>query len=86
MQIARLEQPALQCAEMVFNELRRIVMQCRPSELRRFTGLHERVLDVANEMLRAHLSPTQNMISRYTRVYRSRDILPSTPPLVWRLT
>ena len=52
MQIARLEQPGLQCAEMVFNELRRVVMQCRPAELRRFTGLHERVIDVANEMLR----------------------------------
>ncbi|DAZ94917.1 TPA: hypothetical protein N0F65_003087 [Lagenidium giganteum] len=61
-QIKRLEQPGLQCVDLVFDELQRVTSQCETMELSRFPELRDRVIEVVNGMLRASLGPTQSMI------------------------
>lgn len=43
-QIARLEQPGIQCVDLVFEELQRIASQSEPSELTRFPVLRDRIV------------------------------------------
>ncbi|TMW56688.1 hypothetical protein Poli38472_006698 [Pythium oligandrum] len=67
-QIARLEQPGLQCVDLVFDELQRVTSQCENMELSRFTELRDRVIEVVNSMLRSSLSPTQTMIQNLIQI------------------
>lgn len=67
-QIMRLEQPGLQCIDLVFDELQRMASQCETTELTRFPELRDRVLDVVNQMLRKRMSPTQSMISNLIKI------------------
>src|SRR5690606_38294388 len=60
-QIQRLEQPGLQCVDLVFDELQRMAAQCENTELRRFPELRDRMLDVVNQLLRKAVAPTQSM-------------------------
>lgn len=55
---------ACRCAELVHEEMVRIAGQCEDGigELRRFTGLRQRINDVVIEFLRTRLDPTQQMI------------------------
>ena len=62
-QIAKLEEPALQCAEQVFEELHRVVIHCELPEMHRFTLLRDRMFDVVKIVLRRCLKPTKEMIS-----------------------
>ena len=62
-QIKRLEQPAQQCVDLVYDELQRVASQCETPEIMRFTNLRDQIVDVVNNMLRNRLVPTQNMIS-----------------------
>lgn len=62
-QIARLEQPGLQCVDLVFAEMQRMAFQSETGELSRFPLLRTRVFEIVNQMLRACLAPTQTMIS-----------------------
>ena len=62
-QIKRLEQPAQQCVDLVYDELQRVASQCESPEIMRFTNLRDQIVDVVNNMLRNRLVPTQNMIS-----------------------
>ncbi|PRP80825.1 dynamin-2 [Planoprotostelium fungivorum] len=61
-QIENLREPCLRAADMVFDELMRILAQMDASELRRFSVLRHRVVDVANTTLRSCLKPTNKMI------------------------
>jgi replication fork clamp-binding protein CrfC len=67
-QIARLEQPGLQCVDLVFDELIRMASQCETTELTRFPELRDRVVDVVNHMLRKCVGPTQSMISNLINI------------------
>uniref|UniRef100_A0AAV1UHD8 Uncharacterized protein n=1 Tax=Peronospora matthiolae TaxID=2874970 RepID=A0AAV1UHD8_9STRA len=67
-QISRLEQPGLQCVDLVFDELQRVTSQCETIELSRFPELRDRVMEVVNGMLRASLVPTQAMIQNLIQI------------------
>ncbi|KAG7391866.1 Dynamin-1-like protein [Phytophthora pseudosyringae] len=67
-QIGRLEQPGLQCVDLVFDELQRVTSQCETIELTRFPELRDRVMEVVNGMLRASLVPTQAMIQNLIQI------------------
>lgn len=67
-QIKRLEQPGLQCIDLVFDELQRVTSQCETIELSRFPELRDRVIEVVNTMLRASLVPTQAMIQNLIQI------------------
>eukprot|EP00013_Stygamoeba_regulata_P016583 CAMPEP_0177682830 /NCGR_PEP_ID=MMETSP0447-20121125/31460_1 /TAXON_ID=0 /ORGANISM="Stygamoeba regulata, Strain BSH-02190019" /LENGTH=759 /DNA_ID=CAMNT_0019192343 /DNA_START=212 /DNA_END=2491 /DNA_ORIENTATION=- len=62
-QIQRLEEPALQCVELVFEELQRIAGQIESKELIRFNALRERVDEVMGALLQQCRSPTRTMIA-----------------------
>jgi len=61
-QIEMLKEPAITCAEMVYNELLRIVAELENKDMKRFLNLRDRVMEVATDMLRKLLSPTNEMI------------------------
>eukprot|EP01119_Soliformovum_irregulare_P001273 TRINITY_DN109_c1_g1_i1.p1 TRINITY_DN109_c1_g1~~TRINITY_DN109_c1_g1_i1.p1 ORF type:complete len:741 (+),score=223.79 TRINITY_DN109_c1_g1_i1:225-2447(+) len=67
-QISRLEEPSLQCVELVYDELQRIVSQLETKELQRFNALRERVVEVVNGMLNKYKMPTKDMISNLISV------------------
>lgn len=62
-QIAKLEEPALQCAEQVFDELHRVVIHCELPEMQRFVLLRDKMFEVVKLVLRRCLKPTKEMIS-----------------------
>ncbi|EGG17121.1 dynamin B [Cavenderia fasciculata] len=62
-QIDKLKDPALQCADTVLDELLRICTQVDSQVFNRFPLLRERIVEVANNVLRKLLSPTNKMIS-----------------------
>lgn len=67
-QIARLEQPGLQCADLVFDEMQRIAAQCEGAELSRFPTLRERMVEVNHKLLRKCMNPTQTMIANLIKL------------------
>lgn len=67
-QIKRLEQPGLQCVDLVFDELQRVTSQCETIELSRFPELRDRVVEVVNSMLRGSLVPSQTMIQNLIQI------------------
>jgi len=67
-QISRLEQPGLQCVDLVFDELNRMSLQCEPTELTRFPVLREKMVDVVGRLLRKSVSPTQLMVTNLIQI------------------
>ena len=67
-QISRLEQPAQQCVDLVYDELQRVASQCETAEIQRFEQLRDSIVDVVNVMLRERLIPTQKMISNLIQI------------------
>jgi len=67
-QIKRLEEPSLQCIELVYDELQRIVAQLEGKELMRFSNLRERVVEVVNQLLQKCRFPTRDMISNLINI------------------
>ena len=67
-QIKRLEAPAQQCVDLVYDELQRVASQCESSDIKRFEQLRDSILDVVNQLLRERLVPTQRMISDLIRI------------------
>jgi dynamin 1-like protein len=61
-QIARLQEPALQCAEHVYTEMRELVSNVALPELERYKKLHFAIMDVMNNLLTDYLQPTIQMI------------------------
>ena len=62
-QIKRLEGPALQCIDLVYDELKRVASQCEQGDIQRFSQLRDAIVDVVNSMLRDRVVPTQRMVS-----------------------
>lgn len=62
-QLKRLEAPALECADCVFEELKSIANKIDIPELRRFGRLKERISDVVHTLLSQSHKPTLNMIT-----------------------
>ena len=56
-QIKRLETPSLQCVQLVFEELRRIVTEIEMPELHRFVGLRRKINGVMMHLLMQCLKP-----------------------------
>lgn len=67
-QIARCQEPALQCAEHCYTELRDIVSTISLPELDRYKKLHFAVMDVMNNLLSEYLQPTTQMIKNLIAV------------------
>lgn len=67
-QISRLEQPGIQCADLVYEELQRIASQCEPGELTRFPNLRDRLVEVVNGLLKRAVGPTQMMVSNLVKI------------------
>jgi len=70
-QIEFLEEPGLQCAELVFTEMVDITESAIPNEMKRFPVLKDRVLDVARSLLSKCLKPTKDFISDTIKVEKS---------------
>merc|ERR1712137_797111 len=70
-QITRLEEPSLQCVELVYDELQRIVSSLENQELQRFGALRERVLEVVSRLLQNLKVPTRKMITNLIAIEHS---------------
>jgi len=69
-QIERLLSPALQCVDMVFDELKRVASQCESltAELVRFPVLRERISACVRELLVRRIGPTKEMITNLINI------------------
>ena len=70
-QISRLEEPSLQCVELVYDELQRIVSSLDTAEFQRFQTLRERVMQVVSRMLQNLKVPTRKMITNVIAIEHS---------------
>ncbi|XP_022988688.1 dynamin-related protein 3A-like [Cucurbita maxima] len=61
-QIARLLDPSLQCARLIYEELVKISHHCVVNELQRFPVLRKRMDEVMGNFLREGLEPSETMI------------------------
>eukprot|EP00051_Salpingoeca_urceolata_P010482 m.128161 g.128161 ORF g.128161 m.128161 type:complete len:755 (-) comp16727_c1_seq1:514-2778(-) len=61
-QIRKLEDPALRCLELVYEELERLMQACAVQVVSRFRPLRESIISVMSELLRKRLQPTQAMV------------------------
>eukprot|EP01103_Thecamoeba_quadrilineata_P012017 TRINITY_DN299_c0_g1_i2.p1 TRINITY_DN299_c0_g1~~TRINITY_DN299_c0_g1_i2.p1 ORF type:complete len:651 (-),score=133.95 TRINITY_DN299_c0_g1_i2:332-2284(-) len=62
-QILKLKEPSLECTDLVFSELQRVVTLLDSSEASRFPKLQERIREVLNSLLGNNKEPTKEMIS-----------------------
>eukprot|EP01103_Thecamoeba_quadrilineata_P012257 TRINITY_DN3115_c0_g1_i1.p1 TRINITY_DN3115_c0_g1~~TRINITY_DN3115_c0_g1_i1.p1 ORF type:complete len:777 (+),score=202.82 TRINITY_DN3115_c0_g1_i1:35-2332(+) len=67
-QILRLEEPSLQCTDLVFDELQRIVTHVESKELHRYAVLKERVVEVVHGLLHRCRGPTKEMIKNLIQI------------------
>ena len=69
-QIKKLEEPALRCVEMVYEELHRIVKHSlnQIPDVRRFPHLQDRIADVVASLLQAQLEPTNRMVQNIVKI------------------
>ncbi|KAL3077572.1 hypothetical protein niasHS_012278 [Heterodera schachtii] len=65
-QIQRLEEPSLECVNLVYEEMLRIVQHCGfeiQQEMQRFPRLYEKISEVISLLLSNRLSPTKEFVS-----------------------
>jgi dynamin 1-like protein len=67
-QLTRLEQPGVECVDLVYEELQRIAGQAEPSELTRFPILRDRMVEVVSSLLRRCVTPTQMMVTNLVKI------------------
>mmetsp|Transcript_16012 Transcript_16012/g.22935 ORF Transcript_16012/g.22935 Transcript_16012/m.22935 type:complete len:795 (+) Transcript_16012:47-2431(+) len=67
-QISRLEQPGLQCVDLVYEELQRMASQCEPTELTRFPKLRDRMVETVSGLLRRCVGPTHLMVGNLVKI------------------
>jgi len=67
-QIQKLEDPSLQCVQLVYDELKQLASQSEVLEMQRFPGLREKVLEVVYTVIRRCLQPTNRMVSNLIRI------------------
>jgi|UniRef100_A0AC35G351 dynamin 1-like protein len=64
-QIRRLEEPSLNCVDLVYEELLRIVQHCGfeiQQEMQRFPRLYERINEVVSALLSSRITPTKDFV------------------------
>ena len=74
-QIARLEQPGIQCVDLVYEELQRIAAQSEPKELTRFPFLKDRMVETVSNLLKRCMGPTQMMVMNLVKIELAVSIL-----------
>lgn len=62
-QICRLEQPGLNCLDLVMDEMQKMIGQSEVLEFNRFPDLRDRVYEVISKLLKKSLGPAQAMIT-----------------------
>lgn len=67
-QINRLESPSLQCVQLVYEELRRVVNEIEMKELQRFQNLRKKIVEVMLALLTKQLQPTNAMVRSLVQV------------------
>jgi dynamin 1-like protein len=67
-QVERLLKPSLQCIDLVFDELQRIVAETETQELVRYHNLRERVIEVVNGLLQKCRKPTVEMVQNLINI------------------
>eukprot|EP01106_Pelomyxa_sp_JSP_P006472 TRINITY_DN2041_c0_g2_i2.p1 TRINITY_DN2041_c0_g2~~TRINITY_DN2041_c0_g2_i2.p1 ORF type:complete len:524 (-),score=173.87 TRINITY_DN2041_c0_g2_i2:100-1671(-) len=67
-QTQKLHKPSLECADLVFDELQRIISQLETKLLVRFPVLQTAVVDVANKLLVTNKAPTVEMITYLIKI------------------
>jgi dynamin 1-like protein len=67
-QINRLESPSLQCVQLVYEELRRVVNEIEMHELIRFQNLRKKIVEVMFALLCKQLLPTNGMVKSLIQV------------------
>ncbi|CAK5051567.1 unnamed protein product [Meloidogyne enterolobii] len=70
-QIERLEEPAITCVDLVYEEMLRIVQHCGievQQEMQRFPFLYERIHEVINHVLSDRLPPTKEFVSNLVSI------------------
>jgi len=67
-QIQKLEDPCLQCVQMVYEELKSLAIMAEVDEMQRFPGLRERVLEVAHGLTKRCVQPTSQMVSNLIHI------------------
>ncbi|KAL7071893.1 hypothetical protein ACQ4LE_009019 [Meloidogyne hapla] len=70
-QIERLEEPAITCVDLVYEEMLRIVQHCGievQQEMQRFPHLYERIHEVINHVLSDRLPPTKEFVSNLVSI------------------
>lgn len=70
-EVVRLEDPALQCVELAFNELQRIVTQMETRELLRFPRLREAIVGSAMSLLDGLRKPCRDHVTACIQVESS---------------
>ncbi|CDW73557.1 dynamin-1-like protein [Stylonychia lemnae] len=61
-QILRLESPSLQCVQLVYEELRRIVTEVDMPEFSRFQNLRKKIIEIMYQLLTKSLVPCNQMV------------------------
>ena len=67
-QIIRLEEPALQCCDLIFDELLSIANQCDAPEFSRYEFLREKIIEQVHTLIRKRLGPTKQMVSNLIEI------------------
>lgn len=67
-QIARLLEPSLDCAQEVYEELRKIIINIQIPDLTRYYKLQSKICDVMESVLDKCLTPTQEMIANLVEI------------------
>ncbi|KAH3765574.1 dynamin GTPase [Pelomyxa schiedti] len=67
-QVSKLESPSIECSDLVYEELIRIVTQLEAKDLARFPVLRQAVVEVVNALLSSNKTPAQTMISDLIKI------------------
>ena len=78
-QISRLDQPGIQCVDLVYEELQRIASQSEPTELTRFPNLRDRMVEVVSALLKRCVGPTQMMVSNLVKIELAVSVIELFP-------
>ena len=70
-QIARLLEPSLDCAALVYEELRRLILEIQLPELSRYYKLQSKMHDVMEAVLNDCLTPCNDMILNLVEIETS---------------
>ncbi|AMD22770.1 HHR001Cp [Eremothecium sinecaudum] len=70
-QIKLLQDPALRCVELVYEELMKICHNCGTPALARYPKLQSRLIEVVSDLLRERLGPTRSYVESLIDIHRA---------------